>query len=171
MATNADRLMDLVILAAKRLDECRMCRFDERSGNLAATDLGRVASHFYLKHETVETFNRLMKPYMPDGDIINLICHAEEFNAMKVRDEEINELDRLAASPSVLRLPLRTTLAEGGKHVSVKRDDVRPSPFPAYFGDTRAPIALLASSPFRPFFSYFARTPSGRKKNMRNSGK
>ena len=39
----------LVKDAAKLLDERRMIRYDPNSGNLAVTDLGRVASHFYIQ--------------------------------------------------------------------------------------------------------------------------
>jgi len=31
-----------------------MVRFNERTGDLAATDLGRTASHYYIKYDTVE---------------------------------------------------------------------------------------------------------------------
>ena len=31
-----------------------MIRFDERTGYMFATDLGRTASHFYIKYDTVE---------------------------------------------------------------------------------------------------------------------
>ncbi|CAN0530289.1 unnamed protein product, partial [Scytosiphon promiscuus] len=37
-----------------------MLRFDRRSGNLAVTDLGRAASHFYISHESVFRFNGAM---------------------------------------------------------------------------------------------------------------
>ena len=52
---------ELVVNAAKLLDERRMIRYDPRSGNLAVTDLGRVASHFYIQNESVATFNEVRK--------------------------------------------------------------------------------------------------------------
>lgn len=45
---------ELITTAAKHLDKARMMRFCERTGDFAVTDLGRTASHFYLKHATVE---------------------------------------------------------------------------------------------------------------------
>jgi len=44
----------LVLDAAKRLMKCRMVRFDLKSGNFYATDLGRTASHYYIHHESIE---------------------------------------------------------------------------------------------------------------------
>jgi activating signal cointegrator complex subunit 3 len=48
-------------MAADTLDDHKMIRYDPGSGNLAATDLGRSASHFYIKHESVYRFNGAMK--------------------------------------------------------------------------------------------------------------
>ena len=41
-------------LAARALDKAHMIRYDERQGYLYATDLGRTASHYYIKYDTVE---------------------------------------------------------------------------------------------------------------------
>lgn len=89
--------VELIVNAAKRLDSCHMARFDERSGNLSVTDLGRVASHYYIANGSIETFNHVMDtaPSMSDGDVLDLICRAEEFKNVKVRDEELAELDVL----------------------------------------------------------------------------
>ena len=45
---------DLIVSAARNLDKARMVRFDERTGYMHATDLGRTSSHFYIKYNTVE---------------------------------------------------------------------------------------------------------------------
>lgn len=45
---------ELITNAARRLDKAKMIRFQERTGYLSATDLGRTASHFYIKYDTIE---------------------------------------------------------------------------------------------------------------------
>lgn len=45
---------DLVVESGRKLDKARMIRFDERTGYFASTDLGRTASHFYIKYNTIE---------------------------------------------------------------------------------------------------------------------
>lgn len=40
---------DIIVSAAKQLHAAKMAVFDERSGNLFVTELGRVASHFYIR--------------------------------------------------------------------------------------------------------------------------
>lgn len=57
---------DLVRIASRLLDKTRMMRFDEASGVLNPTDLGRTASHFYIKYDTIEMFNSKLKETMND---------------------------------------------------------------------------------------------------------
>lgn len=57
-----------------------MIRFEERTGLLHATDLGRTASHFYIKYDTVEIFNERLHPAMNDAEILALISMAQEFD-------------------------------------------------------------------------------------------
>ena len=84
---------ELIVTAARSLDQARMIRFEERTGQLHATDLGRTASHFYIKYDTVEIFNERMHPAMNDAEIFALISMAQEFDQLKVRDDELDELD------------------------------------------------------------------------------
>ena len=44
----------LIVTAATMLDKARMIRFHEPTGTLHSTDLGRTASHFYIKHVSIE---------------------------------------------------------------------------------------------------------------------
>ena len=68
--------------AAKNLDKARMIRYDESNGIMSSVDLGRTASHFYIKYDTVETFNELMKPIMNGGDILAMLSKAQEFEQL-----------------------------------------------------------------------------------------
>ena len=44
----------LVTTAARSLDKARMIRYVERTGSLHSTDLGRTASHYYIKFASIE---------------------------------------------------------------------------------------------------------------------
>lgn len=53
-----------------------MARFDERSGQLYVTELGRVASHFYIRHKSIVAFNELLKPHMTESEVrVRAACH------------------------------------------------------------------------------------------------
>ncbi|KAL0984962.1 hypothetical protein UPYG_G00151150 [Umbra pygmaea] len=86
---------ELVVGAARKLDKARMIRFEERTGFFASTDLGRTASHFYIKYNTIETFNELFNSQKTEADILSIVSKAEEFEQVKVRDEEIEELEQM----------------------------------------------------------------------------
>jgi len=48
-----------------------MMRFDEKSGNFYCTELGRVASHFYIQYSSVETYNEMLKRHMNESEVFN----------------------------------------------------------------------------------------------------
>ncbi|GBP10860.1 Activating signal cointegrator 1 complex subunit 3 [Eumeta japonica] len=85
----------LIVGAAMSLDKARMIRFNQRTLDFNITDLGRTASHFYIKYDTVEVFNDLLKPFMNESEIFAMISQAQEFQQLKVRDDELEELDEL----------------------------------------------------------------------------
>ncbi len=108
--------LQLVRDAADLLDSCMMCRFDKRSGNLAVTNLGRIASHYYIKHGTIEAFNTMLSPHLNDVDALHVLCSSAEFDQLKVRPEELSELDTLRKSSSV---EIRTATDDTAGKVSV----------------------------------------------------
>lgn len=58
--------------AARELEKSKMARFDEKSGNLYVTELGRVASHFYIKHSSIVMYNDLLKRHMSEAEVQQL---------------------------------------------------------------------------------------------------
>lgn len=76
---------ELVIHAAKELDKARMIRFEPRSESLDSTNLGRTASHFYIKHATMERFNELMeRRTLTEADVLAAVSKAQEFDQLQV---------------------------------------------------------------------------------------
>ncbi|KAK4325026.1 hypothetical protein Pmani_004371 [Petrolisthes manimaculis] len=86
---------ELLVKASRALDKARMVRFDEATGYLHITDMGRIASQFYIKYDTIEIFNEFLKSVMNEADILSVISQSTEFGQLKVRDEEMTELDDL----------------------------------------------------------------------------
>ncbi|CAJ1061883.1 activating signal cointegrator 1 complex subunit 3 [Xyrichtys novacula] len=89
---------ELVVEAGRKLDKARMIRFEERTGYFASTDLGRTASHFYIRYNTIETFNENFNSQRTEADILSIVSKAEEFEQLKVRDEELEELDQMLSN-------------------------------------------------------------------------
>lgn len=89
-------LLEVVHNAAERLDRAHMIRYDTTTGELIATYLGRTASYFYITFETILNFNEFLNdPITSDGQIVYMMCHASEFCNMKVRPDELENLDEL----------------------------------------------------------------------------
>ncbi|GBG24263.1 Activating signal cointegrator 1 complex subunit 3 [Hondaea fermentalgiana] len=107
------RRAELIVSAARELDRARMSRFalgprtavamgrsavPDLQAPFGVTDLGRVASHYYIGHGTIEEFNTKLRPGLTDAQVLDLLCHASEFDNLKVREEEISELGKLRKS-------------------------------------------------------------------------
>ncbi|KAG8186270.1 hypothetical protein JTE90_004616 [Oedothorax gibbosus] len=87
----------LIDTAARNLNKAEMIRYDPQTGFLHITDKGRTASHYYISTETICRFNVKIDDaeMLTDAQIFNIISRAQEFDQLKVRDDEMTELDHL----------------------------------------------------------------------------
>ena len=95
------RRLDLVHSAACLIEKAQLCRYDRRSGALQPTALGKVASHYYISHESMAVYNTHLKPTMSDIELLRLFAMSGEFKQIHVRPDEKLELQKLA-----LRVPI-----------------------------------------------------------------
>ena len=93
--TLAGRRRGLVVEAARRLAASGMARFDEAGGGLAPTELGRIASHFYVRAATVDTFTAGLKPALSESGALAMLARASEFEQVALREDEVEELEAL----------------------------------------------------------------------------
>ena len=110
------RRADLIHTAATQLDKAGLCRYDRRSGHMQATDLGRIASHYYISHGTVKAFNEHLKPTMGDIELCRLFALAEEFKYVSVREEEKLELAKLAER---VPIPVKESIEEPTAKINI----------------------------------------------------
>ena len=89
------RRIDLCHTAALLLDKCGLVNYDRKTGVLQATALGRVASHYYITHHSIDTFNAHMKPSMSEIELFRLFSLSYEFRNLVVREEEKMEIQNL----------------------------------------------------------------------------
>eukprot|EP01133_Synstelium_polycarpum_P001014 gene1014-1153_t len=81
---------------AEKLERCKMIRYDRDNGSFYITDLGRIASHYYIKHPSIETFNEILKPELIQEQLLTLLANSSEFENVQLREEETKELGDLA---------------------------------------------------------------------------
>ncbi|KAH0790580.1 U5 small nuclear ribonucleoprotein [Histomonas meleagridis] len=89
------RRLEIVHTAAIELDEKRLVRYDQKTGEIKPTELGRIASNFYISPDTMNKFAQFIRPYMNDVDIFRLFCVSSEFKNVVVRPEEKPEISKL----------------------------------------------------------------------------
>jgi pre-mRNA-splicing helicase BRR2 len=73
------RRADLVHTAAILLQKAAMIKYDKRTGSLQPTALGKVASHYYVKHNSMTIYNENLKQYMNIIDVFRLFALSKEF--------------------------------------------------------------------------------------------
>ncbi|CAL6302530.1 unnamed protein product [Bathycoccus prasinos] len=114
--TLSSRRADLVHSAALSLDKAGLIRYDKRGGGLQATDLGRIASQYYVSHGTVKAFHEHLKPQMGDIELCRLFSLAEEFKFVTVRQEEKIELATLAER---VPIPVKESIEESTAKINI----------------------------------------------------
>jgi len=97
---------ELVNDAAQCLNKARLIRIDY-SKNYNPTDLGRVAARFYVDWETAELFSKGPVPGMSDDKLLALFGQASEFNQLRVREDEVAELEAMQADDQVCPIPVK----------------------------------------------------------------
>lgn len=80
------RRADLIHTAASLLDKTNLVKYDRKSGAFQVTDLGRVASHYYISHTSMATYNDYLKPNMSDIELFRVFSLSGEFKYISVRE-------------------------------------------------------------------------------------
>ncbi|XP_065353810.1 U5 small nuclear ribonucleoprotein 200 kDa helicase [Cloeon dipterum] len=110
------RRADLVHTAAVLLDRCGLAKYDRKTGALQVTELGRIASHFYCTHDSMSTYNQLLKPTLSEIEIFRVFSLSSEFRNITVRDEEKLELQKLIER---VPIPIKEGIEEPSAKVNV----------------------------------------------------
>eukprot|EP00924_Labyrinthula_sp_SR-Ha-C_P002989 augustus_masked-scaffold_58-processed-gene-0.6-mRNA-1 protein AED:0.04 eAED:0.07 QI:0/-1/0/1/-1/1/1/0/2254 len=88
-------LLDLFHSTCLILNRSGLIRYDQSKGDVNFTPLGRIASYYYLSVESVNLYNRQLKPSMSDIEILRMFSLSTEFSNISIRSEEKQELAKL----------------------------------------------------------------------------
>nr|POE89847.1 putative helicase mug81 [Quercus suber] len=89
------RRRDLIVKAARVLQQSQMIIFNETTEELRSKDVGRIASQFYVLQTSVQIFNTMMRPRATEADVLKMISMSGEFDNIQSRETEEKELMRL----------------------------------------------------------------------------
>ncbi|XP_044756152.1 putative U5 small nuclear ribonucleoprotein 200 kDa helicase [Coccinella septempunctata] len=107
---------DLIHTAATQLDKCGLVKYDRKTGQFQATEIGRIASHYYCTHETMQTYNQLLKPMLSEIELFRVFSLSGEFKNITVREEEKLELQKLMER---VPIPIKESMEEPSAKVNV----------------------------------------------------
>ena len=93
--SKANDIADLIHSAAVLLEKGGLIRYDRNTGVFQSTDLGRIASHYYVAYSSMAVYNKHLKPNLNMIDLFRVFALSNEFKLIPVRQEEKLELAKL----------------------------------------------------------------------------
>ena len=108
--------VDLVHSAATVLEKSNLVKYDKRSGKLQATELGRIASHYYITHDSMLTYNHHIQPMITPIELFRIFALSNEFKYIPVRQDEKLELAKLLGR---VPIPVKESIEEPQAKINV----------------------------------------------------
>ncbi|CAI5759394.1 unnamed protein product [Candida verbasci] len=85
--------MDLIYTSLLILREHKLIIFDGKF--VRSTELGKIASFFYINYETVNIYGKSLKPWHSETDVLTIFSKSVEFKYIPLRQEEKIEINKL----------------------------------------------------------------------------
>ena len=108
--------VDLIHSAATVLEKSSLVKYDKRSGKLQATELGRIASHYYITHNSMLTYNHHIQPMITPIELFRIFALSDEFKYIPVRQDEKLELAKLLGR---VPIPVKESIEEPQAKINV----------------------------------------------------
>lgn len=107
------RRRDLGYSALVILARFGLIQYDYDSDTIIPTDLGKVASYFYISYESIATYSKQLTAHLSEVELFRIFSGSEEFKYLSVRDEEKGELRKLMnVAPIPIKEPIDDPLAK-----------------------------------------------------------
>lgn len=95
------------------LNEKNLIVYNAQNGFVESTELGRIASYFYIKFSSMAKYNSELTEHASQIDLFRIVAKSEEFKYITTRQEERRELKELfEISPIPLKEDLEDPLAK-----------------------------------------------------------
>ena len=108
--------VDLIHSAATVLEKSSLVKYDKRSGKLQATELGRIASHYYITYNSMLTYNHHIQPMITPIELFRIFALSDEFKYIPVRQDEKLELAKLLGR---VPIPVKESIEEPQAKINV----------------------------------------------------
>jgi len=78
--------------------------------------LGKVASHYYVKHTSMTVYNENLKPHMNIIDVFRLFSLSKEFQLIPIRENEKIELQKFIDR---VPIPVKGSMDESATKINI----------------------------------------------------
>ncbi|ELP91343.1 U5 small nuclear ribonucleoprotein 200 kDa helicase, putative [Entamoeba invadens IP1] len=89
------RRKDLIHSAATILHKNGLILYDQKNRSFAPTELGKIASYYYLTNETMRNISDNLKRNTNEIDLVSIFAKSSEFKYVSVRETEKPEIEKL----------------------------------------------------------------------------
>jgi pre-mRNA-splicing helicase BRR2 len=87
-----------------------------KPANCKATELGRIASHYYITHSSMLTYNHHIQPSITPIELFRVFALSDEFKYIPVRQDEKLELAKLLGR---VPIPVKESIEEPHAKINV----------------------------------------------------
>ncbi|KAH8602881.1 Sec63 Brl domain-containing protein [Bisporella sp. PMI_857] len=108
--------VDLIHSAAVVLEKSNLVKYDKKTGKLQATELGRIASHYYITHSSMLVYNLHLQPSITPIELFRIFALSNEFKYIPVRQDEKLELAKLLGR---VPIPVKESVEEPHAKINV----------------------------------------------------
>ena len=108
--------VDLIHSAATILERSSLVKYDKKTGKLLPTELGRIASHYYITHTSMLTYNHHIQPMITPIELFRVFALSDEFKYIPVRQDEKVELAKLLDR---VPIPVKESIEEPQAKINV----------------------------------------------------
>lgn len=110
------RRVDLIHSAATVLEKANLVKYEKKTGRLQSTELGRIASHYYITHSSMSTYNYHLQPMVSTIELFRIFALSDEFKYIPVRQDEKLELAKLLGR---VPIPVKESIEEPHAKINV----------------------------------------------------
>ncbi|KAF5318824.1 hypothetical protein D9619_010989 [Psilocybe cf. subviscida] len=107
---------DIVHSAAVLLEKCQLIKYERSTGRFTGTELGRIASHYYVTYNSMMVYNQHLRPTMSSLELFRVFALSNEFKLLPVRPEEKLELAKLLER---VPIPVKESVDEPAAKINV----------------------------------------------------
>ncbi len=78
---------DIIHSAAVLLEKCQLLKYERTTGRFQSTELGRIASHYYVTYNSMMTYVQHLRPTMSTLELFRVFALSNEFKLLPVRPD------------------------------------------------------------------------------------